>query len=410
MSELSLSYTISNTTNSPTLILPGSKSIANRLLILKAQYPVITIKNLPNSDDVSVLKNALQNQKNIINIGHAGTAMRFLTAYYSFYKKQPVTLTGSNRMKQRPIGILVDALQSLGATIKYEEKQGFPPLTIVDKKIQDTNKVVINGSVSSQYITALMLVAPKLPKGLTIHLTNKLTSQPYLTMTQALLQKIGVTCHFKNSVITVLPQPKINPISIEVESDWSSASYFYSLIALSKKSVTLSKFSKNSIQGDTQLVSLYTKLNVLTTFNASANSITLQYQNSNLPKEIIAHLNDTPDLAQTLVVTCLGLGIPATLTGLKTLRIKETNRLEALKTELEKLGATVTLTTDAIYMIPPKNMNRNVIINTYNDHRMAMAFAPLSVITPITIENPSVVTKSFPDFWELLNKVGVIYK
>lgn len=392
--------------NESIILVPGSKSIANRLLILQAIFPAaITLKHVPNSDDTKVLIDALNSTKKTIDIGHAGTAMRFLTAYFACKKDSQVVLTGSDRMQQRPISVLVSALKTLGANINYLKKEGFPPLEITGTQLNG-NHVTLEGSVSSQYITALMLIAPTLPGGLTITIKNKITSKPYISMTSMLLNKIGIKATFNQNNIHIPHQQKIHPISIPIESDWSAASYLYSFVALSKKNITISSFVKNSIQGDSACVSLFRILGVQTIFNTNG-TIGLAYKSKELPKKIEIDLNETPDLAQTLAVTFLALNIDCKLTGLETLSIKETNRLLALKTELEKLGAVVNTTSNALVLYAPKKIKSNVTIATYNDHRMAMAFAPLAVKTSIGIENPNVVTKSYPSFWEDMQQCGI---
>lgn len=392
--------------NNINLQVPGSKSIANRLLILQALYPgSITIKNLPSNDDTKALVNALNSKEKTIHIGHAGTAMRFLTAYFALKNDSHIILTGSERMQQRPISVLVDALKTLGAKINYLKNEGFPPLEIIGNQLKG-NQVTIEGSVSSQYITALMLIAPRLPNGLTIKITNKITSKPYVFMTHLLLKKVGIQSTFNKNVIQIPYREKIPPVSIAIESDWSAASYLYSFVALSKKNIRASTFFKNSIQGDSACVSLFKNLGVNTVFNKNG-SIELTYTSTKIPKTIEINLNATPDLAQTLAVTYFALQINCKLTGLETLSIKETNRLLALKTELEKLGAFVTLTESTITINPPKHIKSGETIFTYNDHRMAMAFAPLAVLTSIQIKNPDVVTKSYPSFWEDMQQCGI---
>nr|MCH9661857.1 3-phosphoshikimate 1-carboxyvinyltransferase [Bacteroidota bacterium] len=354
----------------------GSKSESNRLLILKGLYPGITIKNLSHSDDSVVLTKALSSGAGEIDIHHAGTAMRFLTAYFATQKDANVLLTGSSRMQERPIGILVDALRSLGAEITYEKEPGFPPLRIHGKTLKK-NKVIVAANVSSQYISALMLIAPSLPKGLTIEMDGVITSIPYINMTLALLHQIGVEAVFSNNCIRIQPKSTVENRAVTVESDWSSASYFYSIVALSTDaSITISSYKKNSLQGDAALVELYSKLGVLTTFDEEKDSITLSKNKNFIPQGISFNLVDTPDIAQTIAVSCFGLGIACDLTGLHTLKIKETDRLKALQNELEKLGASVKVTNDSLQLAPREMIQQDVEIATYHDHRMAMAFAP----------------------------------
>lgn len=381
----------------------GSKSETNRLLILQQFYPNLKIKNGSNSDDTKLLEKALQSNSSEINIGHAGTAMRFLTAFFAVTENYEVVLTGSERMKERPIKILVDALNSLGANIIYLEKEGFPPLKIFGKKL-NLHKVEIEGSVSSQYISALLLIAPQLSKGLEITFKGAVTSIPYIKMTLELLSGLGIKSNWNENKITILPKPQIENTVIEVESDWSSASYFYSMVALQKKAkVTLSTYKKKSLQGDSTLAEIYKKLGVETLF--FNNSIQLRNTNKFNKQPLILDLKDTPDIAQTIAVTCFGLGIACNLIGLHTLKIKETDRLVALKTELEKLGATVLITDKSLHLKSSSKIFKNVSIATYHDHRMAMAFTPLALFVPIQIQDANVVSKSYPQFWDDFLKI-----
>jgi 3-phosphoshikimate 1-carboxyvinyltransferase len=391
----------------------GSKSESNRLLLLQALYPNITIENLSNSDDTLVLKKALRSVTSTIDIHHAGTAMRFLTAYYASKDGANVILSGSERMHQRPIEILVNALRDLGANIEYLAQEGYPPLRICGKKLEGKS-VTLKANISSQYISALLLIAPSLPNGLKLELEGTITSLPYINMTLALLRKINIYASFEQNTIEISPKTEVPETNFIVESDWSSASYFYSLVALSKNTkVTLTSYSEKSLQGDAALVSIYRNLGVHSVFNASESSVTL----TNAPGEIVdflrLDLSKTPDIAQTIAVTCFGLGMGCTLTGLHTLKIKETDRLSALKTELEKLGAIVLITEDSLELKAMAGMslseeNKDIVcIDTYQDHRMAMAFAPLALKFQIIINDPMVVTKSFPGFWEDLETMGV---
>ena len=391
----------------------GSKSETNRLLLLQALYPNLTLENTSNSDDSEVMQKALNSpftihHSQLIDVHHAGTAMRFLTAYFSIQEGKEVVLTGSSRMKERPIKILVDALNELGAEITYEENEGFPPIRIKGKKITQ-NKVSLPANVSSQYISALLLIAPKLENGLVLTLEGEITSVPYIKMTLALLNEIGVMTSFENNLITVKSsEVEIVSKSITVESDWSSASYWYSIVALSEIGfqVTLSSYKKNSLQGDSALINLYKDFGVETTFN-SDNSITIS-KTKNCQLSIVNYqLNNCPDIAQTIAVTSFGLGIACDLTGLHTLKIKETDRLEALKIELTKLGAEISVTNDSLHLKSSFGIKQNISISTYQDHRMAMAFAPLALKVPITINQAEVVSKSYPDFWKDLELVGI---
>jgi 3-phosphoshikimate 1-carboxyvinyltransferase len=397
------------------LQITGSKSETNRLLLLQALYPNLTLENTSNSDDSEVMIKALQNFhlptsiSQLINVHHAGTAMRFLTAYFAIQENREVILTGSSRMKERPIKILVDALRKLGAEISYEENEGFPPIKIKGKKLLQ-NKVSLPANVSSQYISALLLIAPKLENGLELTLEGEITSVPYIKMTLALLNEIGVKTSFADNNIVVKPQTiNYKPQIISVESDWSSASYFYSIIALSEigTEITLSSYKKNSLQGDSALVEIYKNFGVETVFNNNQ-SITISKINvhNSFPFGEGWDGANSPDIAQTIAVTCFGLGIGCHLTGLHTLKIKETDRLKALKNELTKLGATISVTNDSLTLVSGSPPLEGLGVATYQDHRMAMAFAPLALKVPIIIEDAEVVSKSYPKFWEDLQSIG----
>lgn len=388
---------------SANISITGSKSESNRLLILQALYPQISILNLSNSDDTRLLQAALNSNEPVIDIHHAGTAMRFLTAYFATREGQEVTLTGSERMQERPIELLVNALNDLGADITYTKNQGYPPLLIKGRSLTN-KKVRLQANVSSQYISAMMLIAPWLPDGLEIELLGMHTSTPYIRMTLALMQAAGFKGSFKGNFIRIAHQPEIDPVTLQVESDWSSASYFYSMVALSQEGqVTLDTYRQESYQGDAVLAKLYLELGVETTFEKDR--IILTKRPARRPRSVNFNLVDSPDIAQTIAVTCLGMEVRCEMTGLHTLKIKETDRLYALKTELERLGAQVEITHDSLLMIPTRNLNENVRIRTYNDHRMAMAFAPLALKVPLEIEDADVVTKSYPDFWEDFKKI-----
>lgn len=381
----------------------GSKSESNRLLVLQQFFSNLEIKNLSNSDDSELMQKALKSTSNEINIGHAGTAMRFLTAFFAVKENSEITLTGSHRMKNRPIKILVDALKRLGANIEYIGKEGYPPIKITGKKLTDSF-VEIEGNVSSQYISALLLIAPSLQNGLQLKFKGEITSVPYIKMTLQLLKEIGINHSWKGDAIVVEPRTEIEPKTVVVESDWSSASYYFSYVALSKNSeVKISSYNKESLQGDSVLVEIYKKLGVETIFDE--HSMTLKNSNPLTLQPLTLNLIDAPDIAQTIAVTCFGLGIECFLTGLHTLKIKETDRLVALKTEIEKLGGKVIITNETLHLEASKKINKNISIATYDDHRMAMAFAPLALKVPIEIEDPNVVSKSYPTFWKDFEKV-----
>ena len=382
----------------------GSKSESNRMLLLQALFPHIELENLSNSDDTVAMKSGLENDNDLVDIGHAGTSMRFLTAYYSTLENQEKTLTGSSRMQERPIGILVDALRQLGADIKYLKNEGYPPLLIKGKRLT-ASEVSLSANISSQFITALMLIAPSLPYGLCLQLEGKITSVPYIEMTLSLLHQIGVKATFSGQNIQVFPKKDITQATHAVESDWSSASYYFSMIALSKDAdITLSTYKENSLQGDKVLMDIYEPLGV----NSIIKNNRLYLQKQALgSKPIQLDLSDAPDIAQTIAVTCYGLGVACDLTGLHTLKIKETDRLVALQKELTKLGAIIEVTDKSLHL--HKRINRihpNVLIETYHDHRMAMAFAPLALLVPIRIQDADVVSKSYPGFWKDLGRLG----
>ena len=409
----------------------GSKSETNRLLLLQALFPEISLKNTSNSDDSEVMLKALTENPNsqipnlksqIIDVHHAGTAMRFLTAYFANQPGCEVVLTGSSRMKERPIHILVNALNALGAQISYEENEGFPPLRIKGRVVEG-NEIAIQANTSSQYISALLLIAPTLKNGLKLHLEGEITSLPYINMTLALLKEIGVATSFESNTITIQPITyNLQPKTLTIESDWSSASYFYSIVALAEigTQITLSSYKKDSLQGDAVLSEIYKDFGVETVFNDNQ-SITLSKVNGNIKNQFqqppsfggvgggFYNLQHSPDIAQTIAVTCFGLGIGCHLTGLHTLKIKETDRLEALKTELTKLGATISVTDRTLTLSPgsPPSEGLGEAIKTYQDHRMAMAFAPLALKTGLIIEDAEVVSKSYPDFWKDLESLGI---
>jgi 3-phosphoshikimate 1-carboxyvinyltransferase len=390
----------------------GSKSETNRLLLLQALYPNITLENTSKSDDSEVMLKALQQstinnqQSTIIDVHHAGTAMRFLTAFFAIQEEKQVILTGSSRMKERPIKILVEALKQLGAEITYQENEGFPPIKIIGKKLSQ-NKVSLPANVSSQYISALLLIAPKLENGLELTLEGEITSVPYIKMTLALLNQIGVETCFVENRITVSTSAVEVPKSVTIESDWSSASYWYSIVAISEigTKITLSSYKQDSLQGDSSLVTIYKAFGVETVFNID-NTITISKINFKNQKALVFDLQSSPDIAQTIAVTAFALGIGCHLTGLHTLKIKETDRLEALKNELSKLGASISVTNDTLTLETATKIIEKITVKTYQDHRMAMAFAPLALKTSIIIEDAEVVSKSYPTFWHDLKSVG----
>ncbi|WP_312557124.1 3-phosphoshikimate 1-carboxyvinyltransferase [Empedobacter brevis] len=389
------------------LAITGSKSESNRLLLLNQLFEnALTLENVSNSEDSQLMQKALANKTDVIDIHHAGTAMRFLTGYFSIQEGRKVTLTGSERMKQRPIKILVDALNELGAEISYQENEGYPPLTIIGTKLKK-NSITIPSNISSQYITALCLIGTKLENGLTINLDGKVISIPYIQMTIQLLNKVGIKAAFEGNTIQIPFTEVIQPQTLQVESDWSSASYYYSLIALSKNSeIKISTYFENSLQGDSALQSIYAEnFGVISTFE---NGVLSLKHNPEFQSQQTIELNliNTPDIAQTIAATCVGLKVNCVLTGLETLKIKETDRLVALKTELEKFGAIITITEDSLSIDGYQDDNEIPTLETYNDHRMAMCMAPLAQLRPIRINNEMVVEKSYPTFWEDWKKLG----
>lgn len=396
-----------------TVAITGSKSISNRLLILGKLFGDLKIENLSNSQDTQLLEKALAEDSEVVDIHHAGTAMRFLTSLFAIKEGKKTILTGSARMKQRPIKPLVDALRELGAEINYLENEGFPPLEIHGKRIEK-NFVKIPANISSQFITSLLLIGASLENGLEIELQGEITSRSYIKMTLKILKDIGIESRFERNSIKILSSEsslynkqldkhfhssKIKHYT--VESDWSSASYFYSLAAIGKKRIHLKSFYAFSLQGDSALKEIYLKFFGVNTISDSAeNQIALipdthfQY-----PEKFILDMNDCPDIAQTVCVTCVALKLPFEISGLGTLKVKETDRLVALQNELEKIGCKTEITDDSIKSLEffePKNA---ISIATYNDHRMAMSFAPFALVKELDIQNEDVVEKSYPDFW-----------
>ncbi|WP_259146525.1 3-phosphoshikimate 1-carboxyvinyltransferase [Candidatus Karelsulcia muelleri] len=396
----------------------GSKSESNRFLILKALYPdIIELENISNSDDTLILKKALFSKKKLINIKHSGTAMRFLTAFFSIKENREVILTGSYRMQERPISILVETLKKLGGKIFYEKKNGYPPLRIMGNKLLGGG-INIDATISSQYISALMLIASKFENGLKIYLSNKITSISYLNMTLKVLKKLGINVLWNHNMIYIQNKKFKKKIKRIIESDWSSASYYYSLVALSKKAdLNLKFFNKKNIQGDSIISNIYKDFfNVKTVFQKNEinlkkimdidlNSIDIDLNSIDID------LNSTPDIAQTIVVTCTGLRIKCILRGLETLKIKETDRLNALKNELSKLGVKSIITNSSIELVKfNETQKKEIYIYTYDDHRMAMSFSTLGIRYPISILNYNVVSKSYPNFWIDLKSIGFFFK
>lgn len=388
--------------------LPASKSISNRALILNAlSYSPYEIQNLSDCDDTEVMVKALNSNARDFDIKAAGTAMRFLTAFLSKVVGE-WTITGTERMKNRPIKILVDALNALGGKVEYMDREGYPPLRIFGSALQG-GEISLSGGVSSQYISALLMIAPLMENGLTLFLEGNIISKPYIHLTLQLMELFGVKAEWNGQVIKVQPQ-EYNPIRFTVESDWSAASYWYSMMALSKNAeIELSGLFKNSLQGDAAGAKLFAQLGVGTTF--TDRGVVLK-RTGNLAKKLVYNFVNEPDLAQTFVVACVFLNIPFRFTGLQSLKIKETDRIVALKTELRKLGYILTDSNDSILewngeRCEPED---NPVIATYEDHRMAMAFAPAALVRPegIEIAHPEVITKSYPRYWDDLKAAGFI--
>jgi 3-phosphoshikimate 1-carboxyvinyltransferase len=410
--------------NKVSLTISGSKSESNRWLILQALYKNISILNLSDSDDSNHLSEVLQSNDALLDTGHAGTAMRFGAAFFAMQEGKEIILTGSDRMKQRPIGILVDALNNLGADISYLEKKGFPPLKIKGKKITG-GRLPIDGSVSSQFLTALLLIAPSFEKGLQLHIINQLTSRPYLEMTVDILRQLGVDISFEpfakthkeykhNEAVQELVRikPLVLPVieTATVESDWSSAGYWYSWVAFQEPGyeIHLSFYNAASLQGDHKLVYIYSPLGVTTIFDEYG--MHLIKEDKQLPDKVVLDLTNEPDQAQTIFATCLGLGINAHLTGLHTLKIKETDRIEAMMQVGSRFRESEIKITDhsiELHFKTQTAFNQEVLVDTYQDHRMAMAFAPLCMKTAIVIKDAMVVTKSYKRFYQDLKEVNV---
>lgn len=394
------------------IALSGSKSISNRILLLNAVGGMhLLLRNLSAAQDTVVLKQALdqiqQGGNACIDIHHAGTDMRFLTAYLACTPGEWV-LTGSDRMKQRPIGELVAALVALGADVDYLEQEGFPPLKIKGKHLEG-GRININATVSSQFISALLLVAPLFKKGLTLYVQGEPVSWPYVQMTVNLLKQLGALVEEQGTEITVSCSAlHYAHTAFVVESDWSSASYWFSFVALAPDAqVTLTHLFTPSWQADSVLPDIYSALGVQCEYTSGG--LTL-YKAKVALQRFEYDFTDCPDIAQTVAVTCLGLGIPAMLTGLQTLKLKETDRITALKNELEKFGARVDVTADSMLIEPGEyKANEPVRIRTYNDHRMAMCMAPLALrYGALIIEDGSVTDKSYPDFWKDVAASGIV--
>ena len=402
-----MQYSISKKNNllEGRIVLPASKSISNRVQIINAlSYNFEPIKNLSDCDDSKAMQSILNSNTNSFDVGHAGTTMRFLTAYLSKIVGE-WTLTGSHRMKERPIGVLVDALNSIGAQITYLEKEGYPPLKIFGSNL--TGEVVeLKGNTSSQYITALLLIAPTLEKGLRIKLSGKIVSRSYIEMTLNIMEEFGIKSEFKGQEIFV-PNQAYQRIPYIVEGDWSGASYWFAFMALADEGkLYLDGLRRHSFQGDSGLVPVFEKLGVKAQF--SKRGMFIEKMAANCTK-LKFDFNQMPDLAQTFAVCACLKNIPFHFTGLETLKIKETDRIHALITELGKLGYVLNepVEGELAWNGERKTEEENIVIETYHDHRMAMAFAPIALARPnVVIDSPDVVKKSYPNFWEQLKELG----
>ncbi|MDP9078470.1 MAG: 3-phosphoshikimate 1-carboxyvinyltransferase [Bacteroidota bacterium] len=399
-----------------TVQLTGSKSECNRALIIEALSDgKVKVENISDAADAVLLAGILRRSERgqkpngmlfEINVGPAGTAMRFLTAFLTLQHAE-VILTGSERMKQRPIGVLVEALRELGAQIEYVENEGFPPIKLKGSLVQQSNKVSIKGNISSQYITALLLIAARLPLGLELHIEGDLTSRPYVEMTLAMLQSAGIQHTWTDNVIAIQNQ-EFAPTSIYIEPDWSAASYWYAIAALADEAeLFLPGLTQYSLQGDSVITEIMANFGITSQFKDGG--VYLQKEAKPLARKIF-DLKECPDLAQTIIVVCAALGHEATFTGLETLKIKETDRIKALQNELAKIGVKL-IEKGQVYKLDcsEKQIPEHVFINTYDDHRMAMAFAPLALLIPqVEVEDADVVEKSYPAFWTDLEKVGFV--
>lgn len=388
--------------------LPLSKSISNRALIINALTPgAPELKSVAQCDDTDAMATALKSGETTVDIGAAGTAMRFLTAYFAAKPGCDVILTGSDRMLERPIAPLVDALRSIGADIAYSGKEGFPPLHIKGKTLTGGN-ITIDAGISSQYISALMMIAPVLESGLTITLDGDIISMPYIRMTASIMEKYGISPEIEGNTITIASGTYTAPAGFEVEADWSAASYWFEIQALTCGWTALLGLHEHSCQGDSGIVDLFRDLGVETGFETEPLRASLE-ASPELSPRFTADLSSTPDVAQTFAVTCAMLGVPFRLSGLRSLRIKETDRIAALSQELLKVGVMVQTEGDEVIEWDGKRRPVTEIpsFDTYSDHRMAMAFAPVAVFIPgIVIKDAGVVTKSYPEFWNHLTKAG----
>jgi 3-phosphoshikimate 1-carboxyvinyltransferase len=391
-----------------TVQLPSSKSISNRVLIMHALGRGADMpENLSDCDDTQVMIAALREAGETLDIKAAGTAMRFLTAYRAITPGTKV-ITGTQRMQQRPIRLLVDALRSLGAQVEYLANEGFPPLRITGGSLEG-REVTLQGSVSSQYISALLMIAPMLPEGMTLHLTGEIVSRPYIDLTLQLMGQFGAQAAWSDDHTIRVEAKPYQSIPFYVESDWSAASYWYEMVALSKEAeVTLNGLFADSLQGDAAVAKIFEQLGVATEYGDK--QVTLRKTGKVVERLEVDFVNQ-PDLAQTFVVTCALLGVPFRFTGLQSLKIKETDRIAALRRELAKLGYDVREENDSVLYWEGARVEADALpqIDTYEDHRMAMAFAPAALLLPeLRINEPQVVSKSYPHYWDDLRAAGFV--
>lgn len=390
--------------NGTASLLPASKSLSNRALILAALTKgESTIQNLSNANDTQLMQRLINSSEKIIDVEDAGTTMRFLTAYFAATNQSKI-LTGTPRMKQRPIGILVDALRKIGVEINFLENDGYPSHEIISFTKQQNSAIEIKGDVSSQFISALMMIAPSLPNGLALKLLGKVGSLPYIEMTAGLMRTFGVDVELQEAVINIVPQ-KYSPASLTIESDWSNASYWFAFTALATEaSITLPRLFKDSLQGDQAIIAIMDNLGVAATWKGEDLLLTKKDANPNFTWDF----THCPDLAQTVAVVCAAKGIEGNFTGLESLRVKETDRIKALQIELKKIGAQLIESKNEWTLIPSTSLPAEQSFETYEDHRMAMAFAPLATLMNIEILGPKAVRKSYPTFWDDIKSFGFV--
>lgn len=386
--------------------LASSKSESNRVLIINALAGGASdnLKNLSTARDTQTMLRLLAEEGEVWDVLDAGTTMRFLTSFAAV-KNLRKELTGTSRMQQRPIGVLVDALRSLGAEVNYLKEEGYPPMQVMGMPDQATECLEVRGDISSQYISSLLMIAPYLPQGLTLRLTGHISSRPYIQMTIELMKRFGARVNWVNDYTLYVEAVPYSSGSYTVESDWSGASYWFSLVALADEAeLTLLGLRENSLQGDQAIVNIMRGLGVVTSYQPNG----LKLSKGPAQQEITVDFSDCPDLGQTVVVACAAKGVKGTFTGLESLRIKETDRIAALQNELDKIGASFTEPTPGRWVLEPSaQLPVFVRIHTYEDHRMAMAFAPLATRMVVELEDPDVVQKSYPEYWQHLEMVGI---